>query len=209
MEAQFVPPSTHRRNRAERAIRDWKSHFISGLDSVDKDFLMYLWCELIPQAELTINHLRPYHLDPSISTYEGIFGRKFDFLAHPIHPPGTKVLVLDPVTTRQSWAPHGLLAFYLGPALQHHRSYRTYIVSTHGFRVSDSLSWHPEKLRLPGSSKEDIIFLQRKKFSMSSLPMIFLIMLRSHNFLPTCTLSSKNFPPRNLVQNRGWLTQLP
>ena len=127
VEVQYVPPNTHRRNRAERAIRDWKAHFISGLANVDKDFLMYLWCELIQQAELTINHLRPYLLDPSISTYEGIFGTKFDFLAHPIHPPGTKVLVLDPVTTRESWAPHGLLGFYLGPALQHYRSYRVYI----------------------------------------------------------------------------------
>ena len=161
VEAQYVPPSTHRRNRAERAIRDWKSHFISGLDNVDKDFLMYLWCELLEQAELTINHLRPYHLDPSISAYEGIFGAKFDFLAHPIHPPGTKVLVLDPVTTRQSWAPHGLLGFYLGPALHHYRSFRVYIVSTKGFRVSDSISWHPEKLHLPGSSTEEIIFYTR------------------------------------------------
>jgi hypothetical protein len=163
VEAQYVPPSTHRRNRAERAIRDWKSHFISGLDNVDKDFLMYLWCELLEQAELTLNHLRPYHIDPSLSAYEGIFGTKFDFLAHPIHPPGTKVLVLDPVTTRQSWAPHGLLGFYLGPALHHYRSFRVYIISTRGFRVSDSLSWHPEKLHLPGSTTPEIIFFTAEK----------------------------------------------
>ena len=74
------------------------------------------------------------------------------------------MLVLDPVTTRESWEPHDLLGFYLGPALKHYRSFRTYIVSTKGFRVSDSLSWHPEKIRLPGSSKEDTIFLQQKKF---------------------------------------------
>ena len=163
VEAQYVPPSTHRRNRAERAIRDWKSHFISGLDSVDKDFLMYLWCELLDQAEITINHLRHYHLNPSISAYEGIYGKKFDFLAHPIHPPGTKVLVLDPVTTRESWAPHGLSGFYLGPALLHYRSFRVFISSTKGFRVSDSISWHPAKLRLPGSSKEEIIFATAEK----------------------------------------------
>ena len=163
VEVQYVPPNTHRRNRAERAIRDWKAHFISGLANVDKDFLMYLWCELLQQAELTLNHLRPYLLDPSLSAYEGIFGTKFDFLAHPIHPPGTKVLVLDPVATRQSWAPHGLLGFYLGPALQHYKSFRTYIVSTRGFRISDSLSWHPEKLHLPGSTTAEIIFYTAEK----------------------------------------------
>lgn len=36
----FVPPNTHRRNRAERAIRDWKSHFISTLATVDPNFPM-------------------------------------------------------------------------------------------------------------------------------------------------------------------------
>jgi len=163
VEAQYVPPSTHRRNRAERAIRDWKAHFIAGLDSVDKDFLMYLWCELLEQAELTLNHLRHYHLNPLISAHEGIHGTKFDFLAHPIHPPGTKILVLDPVTTRESWAPHGLSGFYLGPALLHYRSFRVFISSTKGFRISDSLSWHPEKIRLPGSSKEEIIFSTAEK----------------------------------------------
>ena len=158
VEAQCVPPSTHRRNKAERAIRDWKSHFISGLDNVSRDFLMSLWCELISQCEITINHLRPYLLDPSISAYHGIFGKRYDFLAHPIHPPGTKVVILDPVSTRESWAPKRLNGFYLGPSLQHFRCYRVYVTSTKGIRVSDSLSWHPEKLKLPGSSKEEILF---------------------------------------------------
>ena len=115
--------------------------------------------ELLEQAEITINHLHAYLPDPSLSAYEGICGHRFDFLAHPIHPPGTKVVVLDPVTTRESWAPHGLNGFYLGPAISHYRSFRVYVSVTKGIRVSDSLSWHPRKLRLPGSSKEDILLL--------------------------------------------------
>ena len=118
---EYVPPNTHRRNRAERAIRDWKGHLISCLDNVDKDFRMSLWCELLPQIELTLEHLRPYLPNPSISSYEGIYDRKYDFIAHPIHPPGVKVIILDPVTTRESWAPHGLTGFYLGPAIQHYK----------------------------------------------------------------------------------------
>ena len=158
VEAQYAPPSTHRRNRAERAIQDWKGHFIACLDNVDLDFKMSLWCELVPQVELTINHLRHYSPQPSISAYEGLFGKKYDFLAHPIHPPGTKVIILDPVSTRESWAPHGLNGFYIGPALQHYRSFRVFASATNDFRVSDSLSWHPRKLRLPGSSKEELIY---------------------------------------------------
>ena len=160
---EYVPPNTHRRNRAERAIRDWKGHLISCLDNVDKDFRMSLWCELLPQIELTLAHLRPYLPDPTISSYEGIFGKKFDFIAHPIHPPGVKVIILDPVTTRESWAPHGLTGFYLGPAIQHFKSFRIFVPSTNGIRVSDSVSWHPEKLKLPGSSKEELIFLKAEE----------------------------------------------
>ena len=40
---QLVPPDTHRRNLAERAIQTFKSHFISILAGVDPTFPMYLW----------------------------------------------------------------------------------------------------------------------------------------------------------------------
>ena len=131
---------------------------------VDKDFRMALWCKLLPQLELTLAYLRAYLPDPNISSYKGIFGRNFDFLAHPISPPGTKVIILDPVNTRESWAPHGLTRFYLGPALDHYKSFRVYVPSTNGIRVLDSLSWHPEKLKLPGSTKEELMFSKARKF---------------------------------------------
>ena len=35
---EYVPPNNHRRNRAERAIQDWKGHFISCLCHLDPDF---------------------------------------------------------------------------------------------------------------------------------------------------------------------------
>ena len=77
---------------------------------------MFLWLKLVLQAELTINHLRSYSSDPTLSAYEGLHGQKFDFVAHPIHPPGTKVVLLEPASTRESWAPHGLDGFYVHPA---------------------------------------------------------------------------------------------
>jgi len=47
---QLVPPDTHRRNHAERAIQTFKSHFISILAGVDPSFPMNLWDRLIPQT---------------------------------------------------------------------------------------------------------------------------------------------------------------
>jgi hypothetical protein len=35
---QLVPPYSHRRNSAERAIRSFKDHLIAGLCSTDKSF---------------------------------------------------------------------------------------------------------------------------------------------------------------------------
>jgi hypothetical protein len=54
---QLVPPDMHCRNRAERAIRTFKDHFIAILAGVDPKFPPYLWELLLPQAELTLNLL--------------------------------------------------------------------------------------------------------------------------------------------------------
>jgi hypothetical protein len=39
---QLVPPYSHKLNSAERAIRSFKDHLISGLCTTDKSFSMYL-----------------------------------------------------------------------------------------------------------------------------------------------------------------------
>jgi hypothetical protein len=54
---QLVPLEMHHCNRAERAIRTFKDHFLSILAGVDQFFPPYLWDLLLPQAELTLNLL--------------------------------------------------------------------------------------------------------------------------------------------------------
>jgi hypothetical protein len=54
---QLVPPEMHHCNRAERAIRTFKDHFLSILGGVDQSFPPYLWDLLLPQTELTLNLL--------------------------------------------------------------------------------------------------------------------------------------------------------
>ena len=56
---QLVPPHVHRRNAAERAIRTFKNHFLSVLATADPMFPVAEWDRLLPQAELTLNLLRP------------------------------------------------------------------------------------------------------------------------------------------------------
>jgi hypothetical protein len=61
---QLVPPDMHHRNRAERAIRTFKDHFLAILAGIDAAFPPYLWNLLLPQAELTLNLLRQAMLNP-------------------------------------------------------------------------------------------------------------------------------------------------
>ena len=118
---------------------------------------MSLWHELKVQAEITINQLRPFADNPPISAYEGIFGCKYDFLAHPLAPVGTKVLIYDPADSRKSWAPHGTPGFVLGPAIHHYRSQLTYVPDTKGQRFSDQCSFHPVPFKFPGASTEELL----------------------------------------------------
>jgi hypothetical protein len=64
---QVVPPYSHRRNSAERAIRSFKYHLIAGLCSTDKSFPMHMWDILLPQAVITLNMLRTSRINPKLS----------------------------------------------------------------------------------------------------------------------------------------------
>ena len=152
---QFITAGSHRASKAERAIQSWKNHLIAGISTVDPDFPMNQWNKLITQAEITINHLRPYAGNISISAYEGILGEKYDFEAHPLAPIGIKVIIYEPADSRPSWNPHGIAGFYLGPALHHYRSMAVYIPDTKGIRISDQCEFFPTKFQFPGASKEE------------------------------------------------------
>ena len=89
---QLVPPHVHRRNAAERAIRTFKNHFLAILATADPDYPVSEWDRLLPQAELTLNLLRPCRINPRLSAYAYLFGN-FDFKKTPLAPGGTKVLV--------------------------------------------------------------------------------------------------------------------
>lgn len=153
---QYVPPHMHRTNHAERAIRTFKNHFISTINTTDTDFPAYIWDELLPQAEITLNLLRASRVNPYISAYQQLMG-PYDFNKSPMAPPGIKVLVHEKPGQRPSWASHGKLGFYVGPALQHYRCYTIWVKETKATRISDTIAWFPEKIALPGPSPVDML----------------------------------------------------
>jgi hypothetical protein len=161
VQVQLVPPHVHRRNAAERAIRTFKNHFIAGLCSVHPHFPMNLWADLLPQAALTLNRLRPCCLNPKLSAYTALEGN-FDFNKTPLAPPGTKVIVHQKSAQRGTWSPHGLDGWYIGPALQHYRCVQCYIPSTNAIRIADTVKFLHHQTPLPTLSPDENIITAAK-----------------------------------------------
>jgi len=146
---QIVEPNNHRINAAERAIQTFKNHFISGLCITDRDFPFQLWSHLTTQATITCNLLRRSRLNPNISAYHQLHGHPYDWNAHPLAPPGTRAIILDPPHQRTSWGPRGIDAWYCGPALQHYRCHHFYVPSTRGMRISGNYALFPTHCVIP------------------------------------------------------------
>ena len=121
---------------------------------------MKKWDGLMEQIEITANLLRPFRPNSAISAYHGMHGSPYNFNSHPLAPPGIKVLIYEAPNVRASWAPHGVLGYYLGPALSHHRTFRVHCAHTNAERVSDSLAWFPVAYRMPGSSAAELLLAQ-------------------------------------------------
>ena len=154
---QLTPARNHKRNTAERAIQVFKNHFISGFCSVDPKFPLKLWDKLLPQAEITLNLLRPSRVNPNLSAYAQVYGQ-FDFTKTPIAPPGLQLMThIDP-QQRTSWGTHAEKGFYLGPAMNHYRCHRIWITKTQAERIAETVKWLPHAgIKMPIPSQGALI----------------------------------------------------
>ena len=90
---------------AEVGIKTFKSHFKAILAGLPQSFPLRLWCQLLPQAELTLNILRPAHVRPNISAYAYLF-EPFDFDKTPLAPIGSEVQCHVKPGDRGTWDAH-------------------------------------------------------------------------------------------------------
>jgi hypothetical protein len=151
---QLVPPHTHRRNAAERAIQTFKNHFVACLCTADKFFPMRLWDRILPQATTTLNLLRTSRLNPRLSSEAHLNGT-FDFNRTPLAPLGTRVIVHETPEKRRSWAIHGQEGWYLGHAPEHYRCYRVFVTSTAAERIAETVDFFPATSNMPRTSSAD------------------------------------------------------
>jgi hypothetical protein len=148
IQIHLVPVDDHRTNKAERAIRTFKDHWIANMASVSRTFPISGVKHLLPQVLISLNLLRQSRTNPSLSAWAGVHG-PYDFNAHPMHPPGTRCVVLDDPSKRQSFANHGTQCYYVGPALRHYRVLTVYNPITRSTRYSNSVEFLPDVPDIP------------------------------------------------------------
>eukprot|EP00957_Ditylum_brightwellii_P180012 13712699-Ditylum_brightwellii.AAC.1 len=78
---------------------------------------------------LTLNLLCTSRVNPKLSAWAYIFG-SYGFNAHPLAPPGLKVLIYKKSTVQKMWGYHGTNAWYIGPSKEHCRYLECYVPSS-------------------------------------------------------------------------------
>ena len=156
MTYQLVPPNDHRRNIAEKAIQTFKAHFISIICGADKSFPLHLWCQLLPQAEHTLNMPCPSRMTPTVSAYAYLWGQH-DNNANPYAPLGCKVEAYLYPGIRETWAPHTASGYYLGNSKEHYRCHQVYISGTRHTRVCDTVFFKHKYLTMPTITPADAL----------------------------------------------------
>ena len=154
MTLELVPPGCHRRNAAEVAIRNFKSHFLSILAGVADDFPLNLWDKLLPQAEITLNLLRQSNATPTVSAYAHLNG-PFDYNKMLLAPMGCNAQVHEKTDSRGTWAFHSVDGWYLNTSSEHYRTHRCHIKSTNSERLSDTVHFHHKHITNPSLTPMD------------------------------------------------------
>ena len=95
-------------------------------------------------------------MNPKLSAYSQIEG-EFIFTATPLATPGIRVLVHEKPQNRGTWDCHGEEGYYIGPAMESYRCFKTYIKSTKGERITDTIEWFPHNYTMPGNSDVEML----------------------------------------------------
>ena len=151
-----VPPGCHRRNAAEVAIRNFKSHFLSILAGTADDFPLSLWDRLLPQAEVTVNLLRQSNATPTVSAYAHLSG-PFDYNRMPLAPMGCDAQIHEKSDKRGTWDYHSVDGWYLYTSPEHYRTHNCAIKSTKSERLTDTIQFNHKRITKPTITHADKI----------------------------------------------------
>jgi hypothetical protein len=153
---QLVPPDTHQRNLAERAIQTFKNHFKAIIQGLDKTFPMKLWDKLLPQTILILNLLRQSNTIPIVLAHQYVHGQ-FDYNAMPLAPLGCTVQMYKAPTKRGTWAENTTDGWYIQTSPEHNRCHRIYTKKMGSMRISDTVWFKHKYITQPTITPADMI----------------------------------------------------
>jgi hypothetical protein len=151
---ELVPPGCHRRNAAEIAIRNFKSHFLSVLAGVADDFPQNLWDHLLPQTEITLNLIWQSKAMPTVSAYAHLSG-PFDYNKMPLAPMGCEAQIHKKTNKQGTWAYHSIDGWYLFTSPQHYRTHTCHVKATKSECHSDTVRFKHKNITNPTITHAD------------------------------------------------------
>ena len=152
---QYSPPDRHCAP-AEKSVQTFKSAMKSTMASLPEAFPIDNWCSLLPHIELGANIVRACRRNPRLSAWAAMEG-DFHFDSTPIAPPGTEMLMHEKPNRRRSFGVNAKKAWYLGPCLKHYRTFKGYLPSTGGTRMSDTVKMKHHAIAIPTLTPADRI----------------------------------------------------
>ena len=87
---------------------------------------------------ITLNLCRTPRKQPDQSAYHTYHGKKYDWKAHTMAPPGTRTVVYKDPKNCQAWAPHGIEVWYYSPAFDYYPNLKIFVAKTGDHRISGS-----------------------------------------------------------------------
>ena len=104
---QLSPPHILKRIAVEHAIHTFKTPFVAVLASVDNNFTIYLWYQIVKQAEITINFQQTSRTNPRLLEDAQISGT-FHSNATSMAPPGGENITHEKPNQCATRSKHGL-----------------------------------------------------------------------------------------------------
>jgi hypothetical protein len=80
----------------------------------------------------------------------------FDFNATPLAPSGTRFIIHKKAAVRQTWAPHGIDGWYIGPAREHYCCYQVHCTCTGKECITETVEFFLFCTAMPKLSSADI-----------------------------------------------------
>ena len=103
---------------------------------------------------MTLKSLRSARINPKLSAHAMLEGQH-DYNKEPLAPSGSKVIVHAKPSQRKSWDYHGMLGWYVGPAVNHYRCFRVFMPHTGKEIITDTVKTLPSKIPIPQQSISD------------------------------------------------------